>query len=425
MTIQSTIQSTIRNMTLALAVTTVSSGVFAAELAPGDVLNANNLTDRLQDTFEGHTIESLLTDVQRRLIQEEGLTITLKASEPVRLGDDYLAATEKYSDGVSFDPDTRMMNGWVAGIPFPNVTEDSENAAEKLIWNHHVAQPIKNFQDYSQFAYLFVDGDRGLQRRQEWVLQRYYTKGRLGEEQTEVGDDNVLFKQLLYATYPNDIRGLGLFTIRYDGPQLDDSWAYLRTVRRTRRLSGGTWMDPIGGTDQLNDDIEIFNAHPTWYPEYKLLGKRTILTIPHSQSMAWDEDARGNDQFPIVNLDEAPYWNPQDQWEPREVWVIEATAPPEHPYSKKVMYMDTEFPRFYMADVYDGNGEFWKWMNYNIKTIETEDGDRGLVSSAGFTIDYQRRHATIFILHPNARLNTQGVDPDDISLRQLERAAER
>ncbi|WP_077530427.1 DUF1329 domain-containing protein [Vreelandella utahensis] len=420
-----TIQPTIRKMTLALAMAAGSSGALAAALSPGDKLSADNLEQRLQDTFEGNTIESLLTDVQQRLIQEEGLVITLKESEPVKLGEDYMAATEKYSDQATFDPETRLMEGWVAGMPFPDVTEDTPHAAEKLVWNHHVAQPTKNFQDYPKFAYLFVDDEDGLERRQEWVFKRFYTKGRLGEEETEVGDEDVLFKQLLYATYPNDIRGLGLFTIRYDGPQLDDSWAYLKTVRRTRRLSGGTWMDPIGGTDQLNDDIEIFNAHPTWYPEYKLLGKRTILAVAHSQNRSWNLDASGPEEFPIIDLDDAPHWNPQDEWEPRDVWVIEATAPPEHPYSKKVMYMDTEFPRFYMADVYDRKGEFWKWMNYNLKTVPTEDGDRGIVSAAGFTIDYQRRHATIFILHPDVRLNTPGTGPEDISLRELERAAER
>lgn len=397
----------------------------AAELSAGDRLDAGNLDGRLQDTFEGHSIDSLLTDVQKRLIREQGLVITLKNSEPVKLGKDYLAATEKYSGGVSYDPDTRLMKGWKAGMPFPEVTEDTPHAAEKLVWNHHVAQPTKNFQDYPQFAYLFVDDKRGLERRQEWVFKRFYTKGRLGEDSTEIGDGDTLFKQLLYATYPNDIRGLGLFTVRYDGPQLDDSWAYLKSVRRTRRLSGGTWMDPIGGTDQLNDDIEIFNAHPTWYPEYKLLGKRTVLAVAHSSVKAWDQGAKGNAEFPVVDLDQPPYWNPLDKWEPREVWVIEAIAPPEHPYSKKIMYMDTRFPRFYMADVYDKKGEFWKWFNYHLKTIQTEDGDTGIVSSAGFTIDYQRRHATIFILSPDARLNTPGVDPGDISLRELEQAAVR
>lgn len=397
----------------------------AAELQPGAVINAGNLETRLNDTFEGHKISDLLTERQTYLIANEGLSITIKAPTPIELGNDYVAATKQYSSQATYNADTRMMEGWVAGIPFPNVTAEDPHAAEKLIWNHHVAQPTKNFQDYSQFAYLFIDDEQGLERTQEWVLQRYYMKGRLGEDTTEQGDGDILWKQLLYATYPNDIRGLGLHTIRYDSPKLDDSWAYIKSVRRTRRLSGGTWMDPIGGTDQLNDDIEIFNAHPTWYPEYKLVGKRTILVVANSQSVAWQPDASGKATFPIVDLANGPYWNPADQWEPREVWVIEAIAPPEHPYSKKVMYMDAQFPRFYMADVYDRRGEFWKWMNYNLRTIETEDGDRGIVSNAGFTIDYQRRHATIFVLAPNARLNTQGVNSDSISLRTLQREAVR
>ncbi|WP_411358983.1 MULTISPECIES: DUF1329 domain-containing protein [unclassified Pseudidiomarina] len=408
-----------------LASSMLFSAAQAAELEPGAVINAGNLETRMNDTFEGHKISDLLTERQAYLIANEGLSITLKASTPIQLGDDYVAATEQYSAQASYNPDTRMMEGWVAGMPFPNVTAEDPHAAEKLIWNHHVAQPTKNFQDYSQFAYLFIDDEDGLERTQEWVLQRYYMKGRLGEDATEQGDGDILWKQLLYATYPNDIRGLGLHTIRYDSPKLDDSWAYIKSVRRTRRLSGGTWMDPIGGTDQLNDDIEIFNAHPTWYPEYKLVDKRTILVVANSQSTPWQPDASGNAAFPIVDLDTAPYWNPADQWEPREVWVIEAIAPPEHPYSKKVMYMDTQFPRFYMADVYDRRGEFWKWMNYNLRTIDTEDGDRGIVSNAGFTIDYQRRHATIFVLAPNARLNTEGVDADSISLRTLQREAVR
>ena len=415
----------IKSLTLAIGLLAGTGSLVAAELSPGDTINAGNLSERLNDSFEGDAISSLLTDLQKRLIQEEGLEITLKSPEEIKLGDDYLAATDKYSSQATFNPDTRMMEGWKAGMPFPNVTADTPNAAEKLIWNHHVSQPTKNFQDYPEFAYLFIDDDRGLERTQEWVLRRYYMKGRLGEADTVEGDGDVLWKQLLYATYPNDIRGLGLFTVRYDSPKLDDSWAYLKSVRRTRRLSGGTWMDPIGGTDQLNDDIEIFNAHPTWYPEYKLLEKRKILVVANSQVSSWNQDASGNAQYPIVDLDNAPYWNPKDQWEPREVWVIEAVAPPEHPYSKKVMYMDTKFPRFYMADVYDRKGEFWKWMNYNLKTIETEDGDRGIVSNAGFTIDYQRRHATIFLLADNAKLNTDGIDGDDISLRELEQAAAR
>lgn len=400
----------------------VALAAHAAELKPGDVIDKSNLAQHLGDTFEGHAIGDLLTERMQALIKDEGLTIPLKASEPITLGKDYLAATQANAGKAKYNRDTRLVEGWVAGVPFPEVSQNDPDAAAKLIWNHHYAQPTKNLQDYPNFGYLFINDKVGLERRQQWAFKRYYMKGRLGTDKAVEGDGSILTKTLLYATYPNDIRGLGLFTVRYDSPKLEDSWAYVKSVRRTRRLSGGTWMDPIGGTDQLADDIEIFNAHPTWYPDYKLLGKRWILAVANSRGEAWNQKASGNSEFPVVDLENAPYWNPKAEWEPREVWVIEATTPPEHPYSKKVMYMDTQFPRFYQAEAYDRKGQFWKWMNYHLQTIKTEDGDVGIVSAAGFTIDYQRRHGTVFVLG-GPRLNTPGVSADDINLRELEKAA--
>lgn len=395
----------------------------AAELAPGTVIDASNLSQHLKDSFENHAVADLLTERMQQLIREEGLALTLKASEKVTLGEDYLKATRDNAGKARYNRDTRQVEGWIGGMPFPEVAADDPDAAAKLIWNHHYAQPTKNLQDYPKFAYLFISGKTGLERKQEWAFQRYFMKGRLGVEPAVEGDGSILSKTLLYATYPNDIRGLGLFTVRFDSPKLEDSWAYVKSVRRTRRLSGGTWMDPIGGTDQLNDDIEIFNAHPSWYSDFKLVGKRWVLAVANSTTTSWDPKGSGPAEFPIIDLGKAPYWNPKDGWEPREVWVIEATTPPEHPYSKKVLYMDTQFPRFYQAEAYDRKGDFWKWMNYHLKTIRTEDGDRGIISSAGFTIDYQRRHGTVFILADSARLNTPGIKHEDVNLGQLEKAA--
>jgi len=411
------------NLVTAIALTfSVTLAAQAAELTPGTKIDAKSLAQHMSDTFEGHGIADLLTDRMQILIKDEGLTITLKASTPIVLGRDYMAATKANEGKAVYNRDTRNVTGWVAGIPFPDVQQDDPDAAEKLIWNHHYGQPTKNLQDFPNFGYLFINDKSGLERRQEWAFLRYYMKGRLGTDNPVEGDGSILTKTLLYATYPNDIRGLGLFTVRYDSPKLEDSWAYVKSVRRTRRLSGGTWMDPIGGTDQLSDDIEIFNANPMWYSSYKLLGKRWILAVANAEGEAWNQGAKGNAEFPVVDLDNAPYWNPKANWEPREVWVVEATTPPEHPYSKKVMYMDTQFPRFYQAETYDRKGQFWKWMNYNLKTIKTEDGDVGIMSAAGFTIDYQRRHGTVFVVG-KPRLNTQGITGDNVNLRELEKAA--
>jgi hypothetical protein len=402
---------------------TMGQAAWAAELTPGTVITAANIDQHLADSFEGTTMNDLLTEKVQQLIRTEGLTIRLKASEPIVLGRDFVAATEANRGKATYNPDTRMVEGWVAGVPFPDIDEKDPYAADKLIWNHNYAQPTKNVQDYPKFAFLFVDAKSGLERVQNWTFLRYYMKGRLGVDNPVEGDGEIFHKTLLYATYPNDIRGLGVYTQRYDSPKLDDSWAYLKSVRRTRRLSGGAWMDPIGGTDQLNDDIEIFNAHPTWYPEYKLLGKRRILVIANVDTKTWDESASGDAAYPIVDLANPPYWNPTAGWEPRDVWVIEAITPPEHPYSRKVLYMDAEFPRFYLSEAYDRKGDFWKFFNFALGTMETEDGDKSIYSAAGFSLDYQRRHGTVFLSHPSWKKNTPGITADNGSLNVLERAA--
>lgn len=408
---------------LAVSLGLMSNIAVAAKLASGTVISSANLEQVKNDTFEGKTIASMLPERIEWMIREQGLKIKLRPSAEVPMDPRYVAATKKYAGDVKFNSETRLVEGWKAGMPFPNVSMKDPDVAEKLIWNHHYGAPHQNYADYPKFAFLFIDGDKGLERTQHWVLKRYYMKGRLGEESTVEGDGSVLAKQLLFATYPRDIRGLGTFTLRYDDPKVEDTWAYIRTVRRTRRLSGGAWMDPIGGTDQLNDDIEIFNAHPKWYSKYKLLGKRWVLAVAHSQVKAWDENASGNAEFPIVDSSTAPYWNPVDEWEPREVYVIEATTPEQHPYSKKILYMDAKFPRFYFAEAYDRKGDFWKMMTYSLKPYVGEDGGAGVISAAGFTIDYQRRHATVFISHPSWKLNPKGGKARDVTLGVLESSA--
>ena len=86
---------TLKIFSLAASLMAGSGLLAAAEMYAGDILSAANLDQRLSDTFQGETIDSLLTDVQKQLIRNEGLTITLKDPEPVKLGKDYLFGFQK------------------------------------------------------------------------------------------------------------------------------------------------------------------------------------------------------------------------------------------------------------------------------------------------------------------------------------------
>jgi hypothetical protein len=394
---------------------------FAAELPAGTVIEKSNLDQVKNDTFEGHSIASMLTDKLELQIRQWNLKLTLSHAKPVQLDPKYNEATRKFSSQVKFNPQTREVSGWMAGMPFPDVAESDPNAGDKLIWNFYYASPEGDVAD-NKATFLLISGSKGLESTQDWLFQRYYHKGRLGGDKPILGDGSVLSKTLFVATAPQDIKGVGTFTVRYDEPRLEDSWAYIRSARRTRRLSGGAWMDPIGGLDFLNDDIYIWNARPSLYPKIKLISKRWILAISDAK-LGYNAAKKGTpDEWSTVDLKNAPYWNPVQTWQPREVWVIEATAPAEHPYSKKIVYMDVNYPRLYLGETYDKKGEFWKFINFQTTPSSGADGIKYMSSIQGHVIDFKAQHASVFLFR-SFKLNDKSIKPDDVSVSALESIA--
>lgn len=409
--------------------TILGNTVLAKELPVGTVISKANIDLIHNDTFEGHKVADLLTEKTEWQVRNYNLRIKLRNSEPLELDPKYIEATKKYSKNVKYDPKTKEVTGWTAGMPFPNVALDDPDAGAKLVWNKYLAFPVGDSVNYSKFAFLLIDGNTGLERVQHWVMTRYSLKGRLVGEPVE-GDGSILSNTLLYATYPQDIKGLGTFTTRYDSPKVEDEWAYIKSSRRIRRLSGGSWMDPIGGTDQLNDDLENWNARPSWYSGFKLVGKRWILAIAHTSAGkgkstrgSWNNvaDSKKNtmEEFPYIDLQTPPYWNANAEWEPKEVYVIEATPPAEHPYGKRVMYMDASYPRIYIQEVYDKKGQFWKYINFLTDPIIGKDGYVATASIQGHTQDFQRNHATVFTVQ-NITVNPLDLKAKDVTLGVLE-----
>lgn len=390
----------------------------AAELPAGTVIEKANIDKVKSDTFDGHTISSLLTEKLEWQIRNTGLKIPLGHAKPVQLDQKYLEATKKYAGTAVFDEKTREVTGWQAGIPFPNVSPSDPFAGDKLIWNFYYASPEGDVIN-NKVTFLMVSGEKGMESTQDWVFRRFYMKGRLSDDKPVLGDGSILSKTLLAATGPEDIRGLGTFTVRYDSPKLEDSWAYIKSARRIRRLSGGAWMDPVGGLDILNDDIYVWNARPSWYPKIKLLGRRWILAISDAK-LGYTPSKKGTpDEWKTVDLNNAPYWNPVQTWQPREVWVIEGTPPAEHPYGKKVVYMDVNYPRVYMGEAYDKKGEFWKFINFHMTPSVGEDGTKYVSSIQGDVIDFKARHASIYLFR-GYKLNESKIKESDMTYSALE-----
>ena len=400
----------------------------AGELEAGFVITKENFDQIKAETFEGKTIASMVPEKLEQMIKQSGLTIKIAHSKKIEMDPKYVAATRDYAQDVTFDPVTRAMGGWTAGMPFPPdaIKMDDPNAGDKVIWNLRAATYGATM-DLRNISFVFISGTKGMERVQRWESRRYYMEGRLDGGPVTEGDGTIAQKTYLFATSPQDIRGLGTFSIRYNdvtSAKPDDTWAYLKSVRRTRRLSGGAWMDPIGGTDQLYDDWDIWDAFPTKYRSNKLIDKRWVLAIAHSPLVSVDTSKSDTpEEFPSVGLTDAPYYFPEKhiEWEPREVYVVEGTPPAEHPYSKKVVYMEVDFPRPYLGEAYNQKGEFWKYMIFQNRPDIGDDGYKAVMPVVGHVIDVQRDHSTTW--SANMKANPKGVKEDDVSLRKLEQVA--
>ena len=100
---------------------------------------------------------------------------------------------------------------------------------------------------------------------------------------------------------------------------------YSHEARKVVRWKGGYWMDQLGVTDFVGDDVFLFNAYPTWYADFKILAKKKVLVVANSVHPFWNPGGDGPaEQLPGIDLENAPHWNVRDAWEPREVFVIEA-----------------------------------------------------------------------------------------------------
>lgn len=404
-------------------------GCTGTKMPAGTVIKADNF-DKLKDQcFEGKTVGSMITDNVEWMIREKALMINTRHSEFIEMDPKYMQATQDGKANVVYGAAPEgtscgVVSGWKAGMFFDpqDVKMDDPAAGCKLIWN--LRSPTYGAtMDLRHISWVFLDAHKGMERIQRWWARRYYMEGRLDGGPVSEGDGTILQKTVLVAIYPQDIKGIGIFSIRYNDPTAqtpDDVWAYLKSVRRARRLSGNAWMDPIGGTVQLYDDWDIWDAVPTKYKDVKLTGKRWIFAIAHAPLITVDLAFKNTiKEFPAVDMDTAPHFfpNEQVQWEPREVYVIEGTPPDEHPYSKKIVYMEIDYPRPYLGEAYDKNGKFWKSFIFQNRVDWGDDGYAAPIPVVGHIIDWKAEFSTTW--SSNMKANPAGVEEQDVSLKTL------
>ncbi len=292
----------------------------------------------------------------------------------------YRDATTRFAGSATLGPDGSL-SGHRAGQPFPMDQLDCANdpdAGVKIIWNF--VHRWEGFGARASFQYTYWD--RGERRpisyqgtTTAWQL-KYRPEPQFAETD---GDVFPREKRAVVVGFevdePAEARGTRTLTYRYHdsfGPmetaKPEDTWIYSREVRRVRKITQRQRASAVAGTDFSFDDLFSFSGLPPQY-RWKCLEEREVLapTNTRVKGYPYTEDADyGPSGLSFAN----------DRWERRHAVVIEMVPrDEEHPYSKKVIWIDRESMEPLYSFAYDRTGALWKILYHNHRWSEDDLGD--------------------------------------------------
>jgi hypothetical protein len=335
---------------LAAIVVAVSVGSAQADVQPGDVITAANV-DKVKDLVSPGLEWCIRNGWPMRIVE------TKKIEWPRA----YREATEKYSAQVRLAADGLTLENYVAGQPFPVLDPNDPLVATKIMWNYEYKFVITDDVDLRNF-----DADTGtistsspLSVERHFLLDHFRVLryiGRLYQEPKGIWQTNEGYqsKSSLHPVLePFDLKGVGGLSFRYIDPaKQDDTWLYLPSLRRVRRLSSAQRSDALFGQDTDVDSYYGYAGHIAWMT-WKYLGKKEMLGCMHAEN------------YPVKWAAGAANWAFDDVWEKRRVHVIEGVSKlAQYAYSKRILFIDDELWAVPYSDIYDRAGELWKiWIN--------------------------------------------------------------
>jgi hypothetical protein len=320
-----------------------------ADVQPGDVITKAN-ADKVKDLVS----PGMLWCVQH------GWPMKIVAAKPIPLRTAFKEATEKYSGQVKLGADGLGLQNYVAGRPFPNIDPNDKQAAIKIMHNFSLQVTIDDL-DLRNFDADTgpISDDRPLQVERHFLIDHFRRLSYVGrlyvDPKPEIpNNEGFQYKETLHPLIePFDLKGVGFTYYRYlDPSKQDDSWLYLPSLRRVRRLSTAQRSDALFGQDTDQDSYGGYAGQIAWM-DWKLLATKDALGAFHTSA------------FPVKWVEGANDWAFDGEWEQRPMYIVEgASKLPQYAYSKRVIYVDKEQFLIPYSDMYDRGGQLWKiWVN--------------------------------------------------------------
>jgi hypothetical protein len=291
--------------------------------------------------------------------------------------DAYKAATAKNAGTARIGPDGSL-ESFASGQPFPMDQIDclgDPHAGTKIMWNFDYSWIGAGAQ--TKFYYSYWDRGEELPLYYEGTAKTVMLSHRVEPQYEATAGDIFRGEKRKNAfgvdvTAPFDARGIMLMSYRYksaDKPRADskndDTWVYVPTLRRVRRISSAQRTDSISGTDFTFDDLRSFAGIPPQY-EWQCLGEMDVLAPTNTKVKAYPYDRDHN--FGPYGLSFA-----DDRWEMRHAIKVRFIPKnPDHPYHHKDIYVDKQSLKALYSFAYDQKEELWKIIWHNKRWSEED-----------------------------------------------------
>ena len=212
----------------------LAAGPVRADVQVGDVITTAN-ADKVKD----------LTSPGVFWCVQHGWPMKIVATQSVPQRKAFTEATEKYSAQVTFGEDGLTLKNYVAGRPFPHIDPNDKLAAAKIMQNYSMQSSIDDL-DVRNFDADTgpISTERPLQVERHFLIDHFRRLQYIGrlyvDPKPEIPNkEGYHFKETLHSLIePFDLKGVGFTYYRYlDPAKQDDSWLYLPSLRRVRRLS--------------------------------------------------------------------------------------------------------------------------------------------------------------------------------------------
>jgi hypothetical protein len=365
---------------LALAASAPSRG---ADLTPGEVVDASGaerLKGLVPDEIYPYGIEGF-GELRMEIAETRDYPVHPK----------YRQATIDYACQARLDESGNLVD-YVAGQPFPysewakeatghrcDLTPDDPAFAVKLAWDVNYRWQASGY-NYPQWGFSYMrNSGKELWRLGQGEYRRTYFSHRADllpeTSELEKGTD-VEWAEFFDVKDPFDLRGTMFLLYRYTKPEKeDDTWAYVPSLRRVRRIATTQKSDSLLGTEFTLEDFYLFAGYvldQKWefQGESKLLVPLATHRVCFPANLGKEVVMRITGMVRLGSRDEwkkcrfGPYGAlpfVDESFELRSVFQLDDVPKQKgHPYSRKKIWYDKETLMPIYAITYDRGGKPYK-----------------------------------------------------------------